>query len=104
MAQYDTKIGRLHVERSQKENTIHFALENGAGGGFASVPLDERALLHAVSLLGAALALRGFARNERRIENAQRDAERRSRRAWQGFSSAMAGIGYGRKPRRGKHR
>lgn len=101
MATYDTKLGKLHVERSQKENALNLGVESKLGSGFVSVPFGREDLLHAASLLGAALALRGLTRKTHGVERAQRDVLRRQEQSRRSLDFGKAGgFGGGKRGRR----
>lgn len=99
MAMFDTKFGRLHVERSQKESALNLGFESAQGNGFASVPFGRQELLRAASWLGAAVMLRAFGHRERSLSRAQKDVRRRQRQADKSFGS-RGGFGGGKRGRK----
>lgn len=101
MATYETKLGKLHVERSQKENALNVGVESRLGSGFASVPIDKNDLLHAASILGAALALRGLTKKRHSVERAQHDMQRRQEQSRRSLDfGKTGGFGGGKRGRR----
>lgn len=81
MAIYFTKLGKFYVERSPKKDVLNLGVESRYGSGFYSIPCGKSDLLHAASILGAALALRGVNGRKRTLARAQRAVDRRQAQA-----------------------
>ena len=70
-------MAEFYVNKSEKGDTLNVGVRSSAAGGFASIPLDKCALLHAVSAAGAAVMLRRLSKRMRTAERAKKDARRR---------------------------
>lgn len=101
MATFETKFGRLHAERSTKEDTLNLGVESDFASGFASVPFGKNELLHAASYVGAALALRSLTRKTRGVSRAQRDVQRRQEQSRHSLDfGKKGGFGGGKRGRK----
>lgn len=101
MAAFDTKFGKLHAERSPKDNALNLGIESAFGSGFASVPFGKHELLHAASYVGAAMALRALTRKKHSVTHAQRDVDRRRKDSRRSLDfGKQGGFGGGKRGRR----
>ena len=73
---------KFWFEKSDRESgEIYAAAEHGGFSAFSSLHFGAREMAHAAGVLGAALLARRLSKRERAASRAQRDAQRREKKA-----------------------
>ncbi|MBO4916236.1 MAG: hypothetical protein J5449_13655 [Oscillospiraceae bacterium] len=75
------KLGKLHIEQSEKEKALNFGIEGKEGGGFFTLPLSARGVLRAAGAFGVTLAMRRIKKKLHLTDNRKKDAQRKQENA-----------------------